>query len=237
MAPRARPRPALGAVPAPGVVSEVEELYDYGDLRSLEEPTMIVSRVARATLVLGSAQSRNVLDAASLSTTSLRRRRGGGGVVLLQPRDIWVDWWIPRGDERWASDVHVSSIRAGTWWAESLAPFADGPLHVHEGALEGPVAFRVVCFAGRGPGEVFLNAQKIVGVTQWRVREGVFLSSVLRTGATADVVGYLAHVPEGLIGALDNEVVSSLRFEDEAILARLRSVAGPWAQRSALLTT
>jgi hypothetical protein len=83
---------------------------------------------------------------------------------------------------------------------------------------------------------VLLDGRKIVGVTQWRVREGVFLSSVLRTGATADVVAYLAHVPEGLIGALDNEVVSSLRLDDEAILARLHEVSGPWVQRSARLS-
>ncbi len=217
-------------------MSEVKELYDYGDLRSLEEPTMIVSRVARATLVLGGAQSSDVIDSSRLGNTSLRRRRGGGGVVLLQPGDLWVDWWIPRSDERWAADVHVSSIQVGTWWAAALAPFVDGPLVVHQGALEGPVAFRVVCFAGRGPGEVFLTERKIVGVTQWRVREGVFLSSVLRTGATADVVTYLAQVPDGLIGALDNEPVSSLRLEDEAILTRLRSVAGPWVQRSTRLT-
>jgi hypothetical protein len=49
-------------------------------------------------------------------------------------------------------------------------------------------------------------------------------------------VAYLAHVPEGLIGALDNEVVSSLRLDDEAILARLHEVSGPWVQRSARLS-
>ena len=217
-------------------MSDVEELYDYGDLRALEEPTMIVSRVARATLVLGSTQEPDVIDASRLGTTSMRRRRGGGGVVLLQPRDLWVDWWIPRRDERWVADVHVSSLQAGTWWAEALTPFAAAPLLVHRGALEGPRAYRVACFAGRGPGEVLLDGRKIVGVTQWRVREGVFLSSVLRTGATADVVAYLAHVPEGLIGALDNEVVSSLRLDDEAILARLHEVSGPWVQRSARLS-
>jgi lipoate-protein ligase A len=212
-------------------VSDLDELYDYRDLRSLSEPTMIVARVARATLVLGSAQARDVVDSTTLGATSLRRRRGGGGLVLLRPGDLWVDWWIPRGDERWDPDVHVSSIRAGTWWAEALAPVASEPLVVHRGALEGPAAFRVVCFAGRGPGEVFVGERKIVGVTQWRVREGVFLSSVLHVGATVDVVGYLRHVPDGLADVLEDETLSSLVVDDEAMLTRLREASGPWVQR------
>ena len=35
----------------------------------------------------------------------------------------------------------------------------------------------LVCFAGRGPGEVFLGARKVVGLTQWRAREGALFSS------------------------------------------------------------
>lgn len=196
---------------------------------------MIVARVERATLVLGSAQSLGVIDAARLGATSLRRRRGGGGVVLLQPSDLWVDWWIPHDDERWSPDVHVSSRQVGSWWAAALAPVVDAPLLVHEGALEGPSSFRVVCFAGRGPGEVFVNGRKIVGVTQWRVREGVFLSSVLRTGSTTDVLSFLTTVPEGLFEALDPEGFTTLHDAEATIITRLREVAGPFEQRTARL--
>ncbi len=217
-------------------MSDVDELYDYGDLRNLREPTMIVARVTRPTLVLGSAQARGVINDAAVGVTTVRRRRGGGGVVLLQPRDLWVDWWIPHGDERWDADVHGSSLRAGGWWIEALTPFVDAPLVVHEGALEGPMAFRVVCFAGRGPGEVFLDGRKIVGVTQWRVREGVFLSSVLRAGATTDVLAYLVHVPDGLAEALDPGPVPAIHPDDEGILAGLRAAGGPWRLRRVHLT-
>jgi hypothetical protein len=35
----------------------------------------------------------------------------------------------------------------------------------------------LVCFAGRGPGEVFQSGRKLVGLTQWRSREGALFSS------------------------------------------------------------
>jgi lipoate-protein ligase A len=213
-------------------VSDVEELYDYDDLRTLKDPTMIVARVERPTLVLGSGQSREVIDPASLGATSLRRRRGGGGVVLLRPRDLWVDWWIPRDDARWSPDVHLSSLDAGTWWSTALQPLVEGPLHLHRGALEGARAHRVVCFAGRGPGEVFLEGRKLVGVTQWRVREGVFLSSVLGVEATIDVLAYLADAPAGLADALDAHPLDPSRFNAEALLTGLRETSGPWEQRA-----
>ncbi len=35
----------------------------------------------------------------------------------------------------------------------------------------------LVCFAGRGPGEVFSGPRKVVGLSQWRAREGALFSS------------------------------------------------------------
>ena len=35
----------------------------------------------------------------------------------------------------------------------------------------------VVCFAGRGPGEVFVGRRKVVGLSQWRARQGALFSS------------------------------------------------------------
>jgi len=211
-------------------VRDVEELYDYSELRRLEEATMFVARVARATLVLGGSQSSDVLDASKLGAMTLRRRRGGGGLVLLRPDDLWVDWWIPEHDARWSKDVHVSSIQAGVWWASALRALTPGLVTVHERGLEGDQAYRVVCFAGRGPGEVFVDERKTVGLTQWRVREGVFLSTVLHAEATSDVLDYLAVVPEGLSDAFDHQALASLEQADGAtIVARLREISGSWA--------
>lgn len=194
---------------------------------------MITAHVTRATLVLGANQSPSVLDVSKLGATSLRRRRGGGGLVLLRPNDLWIDWWIPANDPRWSSDVHVSSIRAGEWWAGVLRHYTSETVSVHAGALEGNPAFRMVCFAGRGPGEVFVGRRKAVGLTQWRVREGVLLSTVLHLQPTNDVVEYLASVPEGLSDALDHQGLDSLHLSaPQEMLARLRLASSPWRFRT-----
>jgi len=212
LAARARSRSAVGPVPTASVVI-VDDLYDYRTLRQLEETTMFVVRPLRATLVLGGSQSVDVLDPSRVSSTPVRRRRGGGGLVLVRPDDVWVDWWIPHDDDRWSHDVRESSLRIGQWWSDALSPHVND-VRVHAGPLEGEVAFRLVCFAGRGPGEVFVAGRKAVGVTQWRVREGVFLSTVLHAEPTSDVLDFLRLVPEGLVDALDHAALSSLRALD-----------------------
>ena len=217
---------------------DVEDLYDYSVLRRLDDATMFVAHASRPTLVLGGSQLSDVIDVTKLGLTLLRRRRGGGGLVLLRPDDLWIDWWIPRDDPRWSNDVHVSSVQAGTWWASVVRTVASGTVTVHEGGLEGEAAFRVVCFAGRGPGEVFVDDRKTVGLTQWRVREGVFLSTVLHAEATSDVLAYLAVVPKGLRDALDHEALSSLEIANANILVdRLRVISGPWELRHVDLNT
>jgi lipoate-protein ligase A len=205
----------------------IEDLYDYGSIRRSDVATMYVARTERPTLVLGGSQATDVLDQNKIARTPVRRRRGGGGLVLLRPEDLWVDWWIPRHDERWNYDVHVSSLRVGQWWADVLSDRVHG-VRLHEGSLEGEDDYRVVCFAGRGPGEVFVDDRKAVGVTQWRVREGVFVSTVLHAEPTSDVLDYLSVIPPGLADALDHHALSTLESVDVAsTLAQLRAVSAP----------
>lgn len=207
-----------------------EELYDYAELRSLEVPAMFVPCITSPVLVLGGSQSSDVLNLGSLEGLTVRRRRGGGGLVFLQPGDIWVDWWIPASDQRWSRDVYVSSLRCGYDWHAVLLPRVKGQLNVHEGSLEGETAHRVICFAGKGPGEVFVDGRKAVGVTQWRVREGIFLSSVLHAHDSRDVLAFLIDVPDGLAEAIDHHVLSSLAISDaKEMLEDLRQQSGPGA--------
>jgi lipoate-protein ligase A len=215
----------------------IEELLDYQTLRREGGATMIVAHVTRTTLVLGGNQSPNVVDASKLGATSLRRRRGGGGLVLLRPDDLWIDWWIPANDPRWSSDVHVSSIRAGQWWARELRRYTSETVSVHEGPLQGDPTLRVVCFAGRGPGEVFVGGRKTVGLTQWRVREGVLLSTVMHVQPASDVMEYLASAPQGLREALDHQGLGSLQLGPlDGLAGQLRSNSGPWVLRPLLIT-
>ena len=211
---------------------QLTELYDYDTLRSDREATMYVVRADRATIVLGSAQSIEILDAQQVGETPLRRRRGGGGLVLAQPDDLWIDWWIPADDPRWRSDVHASSRMVGQWWADVLKEVVRGDVTVHDGPIEGDRAYRLVCFAGRGPGEVFVDGAKAVGVTQWRVREGLFVSTIMHAHPSDDVLGYLQEVPEGLAGALEHQVLSSITDVDAEVLTEsLRHAGGSWQYR------
>jgi lipoate-protein ligase A len=216
------------------VKGEVEELYDYDALRALPEATMFVVRPSAPTVVLGGSQSLEVLSPVG-PTSGLRRRRGGGGLVLLQPEDVWIDWWIPSSDERWSADVHVMSRRVGGWWGEVLASRLERDVVVHQGGLSGEATYRVACFAGRGPGEVFVDDRKVVGVTQWRVREGVFVSTVLHAHSSAPLLRMLRDVPEGLGEALNHHVVTSLGLDAEELTTALIERCEPIAVRHLFL--
>jgi lipoate-protein ligase A len=215
------------------VNDRLSELYDYDELRTQSDATMFVVHPNRATLVLGSTQSPDLLDATQVGEVPVRRRRGGGGLVLLEPDDLWIDWWIPADDPRWRADVHASSTMVGRWWADVLTNTVEGVITVHDGPLEGDPAYRLVCFAGRGPGEVFIDDHKVVGVTQWRVREGSFVSTVLRAQSSIGVLRFLKVVPDGLDRALEHQLATSLSELDAAsVLEALRAASGPWRERA-----
>lgn len=127
--------------------------------------------VDRPALVLGSAQPDAVADAAACAAAGVEvvRRRSGGGAVLLDPGAVvWVDVEVPRDDPRWDDDVG----RAAWWVGEWLRVALDGA-SVHEGGLERGRWGDVVCFAGRGPGEVLdARGRKLAGMSQRRTRAG-----------------------------------------------------------------
>lgn len=213
------------------MTSEVRDLLAYDELRRESSALMVVVTVRRPIIVLGSRQGLDLL-APGVDPTSVRRRRGGGGAVLAQPGDLWVDWWIPPSDPRWDADVRRSAVAAGQWWRAALAPLTPGDVVVYDGPLEGAAAHQVACFAGRGPGEVFVDGRKAVGLTQWRVREGILLSSVLPAADSAELVGLLADPPDGLAAALTHATTRSLGLDDrDEVIGRLADASGRWTRR------
>lgn len=152
---------------------------------------MVVARsVVQRTLVLGSTQPTELVapEAMRARTVELVRRRGGGGAVYLEPGNhLWLDAWIPREDPLWRHDVSVAAEWVGQWWVEGLGGLGIGPgsksefgaraFSIHAGRSVPGRRGELVCFAGRGPGEVFDGDRKLVGLSQWRSREGALFSS------------------------------------------------------------
>jgi lipoate---protein ligase len=154
--------------------------FDVERFRSETVRTVQAPDVTRPTLVLGSTQPTELVapDAMRERHVELVRRRGGGGAVYLEPGgQIWMDAWIPRDDPLWEHDVTVAAEWAGTWWMDALAASGLHALEVHTGRSVPGDLGDLVCFAGRGPGEVFCGARKVVGLSQWRSREGALFSS------------------------------------------------------------
>jgi hypothetical protein len=85
----------------------------------------------------------------------------------------------------------------------------------------------VACFAGRGPGEIFVDGRKVVGVSQWRVREGAFVSTVLHADSSSPLLDILYDVPDGLGDALNHHVVGSLGLNGDDVTTALIEQSQP----------
>lgn len=159
------------------------------ELLAAAEPAATPPRVVRihsvssTALVLGSTQRHEVVDAvrAAGAGAQIVRRRSGGGAVLLRPgAQVWADFFVAESDPLWCDDIVAAAAWVGELWAAVVQPRAAGPVTVHSG---GQVADRwgsLVCFAGRGPGEVFVDGLKVVGVSQRRNRRRARIQSMVR---------------------------------------------------------
>lgn len=111
-------------------------------------------------LVLGSTQDDDVVDLATCRRKGVRvvRRRSGGGLVLLTRRGtLWLDIVLPVDHPSWDRDLTSSMFWLGELWMEALGTCGIGSLEQHRSRLDRSPVSDLVCFAGRGPGEVFLT--------------------------------------------------------------------------------
>jgi lipoate-protein ligase A len=126
---------------------------------------------------------------------------------------LWVDAWIPRGDPLWNDDVTTAAAWVGAWWSAALGDVGITGCQVHRGRSVPGEFGGLVCFAGQGPGEVFSGGRKVVGLSQWRSREGALFMTcaylewepralvellALDTPARAALAGALPGVAVGL---------------------------------------
>jgi lipoate-protein ligase A len=137
-------------------------------------------KVEAPTLILGSTQSVEDVNQVSADAGGVlvSRRRSGGGAVYVHPSDsVWIDITISKDDPLWVEDVAQSMLWLGELFVEALSPWVQA--EVFRGSFSTGVDGRVVCFASTSPGEVFVGANKLVGISQRRGREGARFQCVL----------------------------------------------------------
>jgi len=137
------------------------------------EPTVWVLSADRPGLVLGSTQDAAIVDTAAAARlgVEIARRRSGGAAVYVDPAAMtWVDIIVPHGDPRWSDDVGVAFEWVGELWLDALRRCGIADASVHRGPMVTTPWSPLVCFAGRGPGEVVQGDAKLVGISQRRTR-------------------------------------------------------------------
>ena len=195
-----------------------------------------IMRPTAGAVVLGSGQRPDVVDSAAARRRNLTvlRRRSGGGVVLVTPDDLlWVDVLVPRDDPLWHPDAGRAFLWLGHLWRRALAGLGIAAA-VHEARYAAGSWGSLVCFAGRGPGEVFVAGRKVVGLSQRRSRAGArFQCGMLRGWEPATLAGLLALPGErrdvlerDLAGCAEGLEVPAGRMLD-ALVAALHSGDNP----------
>ncbi len=207
----------MGAVLSHGLLSQssvdAQALFDVERFRG-EPSRLVLSReVDRTTLVLGSTQGAELVSTVKIQESEVEvdvvRRRGGGGSVLLQPTDhVWMDAWIPRSDPLWEPDVSTAAAWVGAWWRDALGVAGEAEWSVHEGRSVPGELGELVCFAGRGPGELFVGQRKVVGVSQWRSREGALFLSCAYTRWDPGTLVDLLQLNASLTSALTDDLAA-----------------------------
>jgi lipoate-protein ligase A len=111
--------------------------------------------------------------------------------VLLRPEDVWVELWLPAAQRGGQHDVRALAYQVGEWWAAALRTLGVETT-MHRGGVQDAAEGAVACFAGVGPGELCVDGDKLLGLSQWRARQGTLVSSVVGVRSPQDLARYLA---------------------------------------------
>ncbi|MCY3849490.1 MAG: hypothetical protein OXF75_01650 [Acidimicrobiaceae bacterium] len=169
------------------------------------ERTLCAVEAHSTAFVIGSAQRESEVDsqcASALGVSIVRRGSGGGAVLLVPGRHVWIDVWLPSGDALWSDDVIVAADWLGEAFALALTDAQVQSVSVHRGPASSDAWSKMVCFLGRGPGEVFSGGQKIVGLSQRRTRDWIRFQTVVHRQFSARLTADLLAV------AVDSEAVA-----------------------------
>ena len=162
-------------------------------------------------LVLGSSQSEKAANADALQKRGLDlvKRQSGGGAVLAVPESlVWIDVFIPRDDPLWEADVGKSALWLGRVWQATLAEFGISA-EVHQAPYQPGNWGNLVCFAGKAPGEVFVEGKKSVGISQRRTRQGARFQTALARRWNITDLSPLLSLPSPTRTRLETETAAS----------------------------
>lgn len=127
-------------------------------------------------IALGSRQTPDVVrpDGRGRATFEIAARRSGGGAVVVDPAaTLWVDVFIPRHGPLWDDDLGRTFLAVGERWQHTIARLGlDTELWTARPDASTEQLGRLACFAGVGWGELLVDGQKIVGLSQRRTRWG-----------------------------------------------------------------
>ena len=175
------------AITEPITLTHVDEpvgAFHQRDLDNIDRSQMWIPRLPdRPVLVLGSRQRPEAVDAAVCAERGIevvRRRSGGGAVLVGIEQLIWFDVVLTRDHPGWNDDVGKSFA-----WVSDRIRSALSSLGVETDCHNGPMVNTewsdLICFAGLGPGELTVDAKKLVGISQRRTRNAArFQVAVLR---------------------------------------------------------
>ena len=154
----------------------------------------------QSALVLGSTQNLSIVDSTECRKRGIeivKRRSGGGAVLLSSETTVWIDVVLPATHELSVSDIGQAPLWLGKLFQQVLTDLGVVDLTLHETAMEKTDWSTLICFAGRGPGEVFTNdGCKIVGISQRRTREWVRFQIVVSLAWRPEILLALINVPK-----------------------------------------
>jgi lipoate---protein ligase len=154
----------------------------------------------QSALVLGSTQNLSIVDSTECRKRGIeivKRRSGGGAVLLSSETTVWIDVVLPATHELSVSDIGQAPLWLGKLFQQVLTDLGVVDLTLHETAMEKSDWSTLICFAGRGPGEVFTsNGRKVVGISQRRTREWVRFQIVVSLAWRPEILLALINVPK-----------------------------------------
>jgi lipoate-protein ligase A len=190
-------------------------------VKDWSSPTVWIMSPTDRCVVLGSSQSDQYIDYSYAEREGIgvaRRNSGGGAVWVDQEALLWVDLFLPRDHHLWIDDIHVSANWLGGVWHHALGKLGID-CQLHNGSLKRSPIADLICFAGRGPGELLIGNQKILGLSQRRTREGTrFQCALTLEWNPKHLINLFNSAPIKNIESLIRDSGTNIRFQSSKVV-------------------